>query len=129
MRVFFRGIRKKDWLIPAENGYPEMVSEEAFQPDLRTSRIDCHETSITWNREPASLQFARKARAEFGVISVSQEGLTSALGQFGGALSHQESPTETNPFHGDLLFKSNLDKHRRRVLCQLLSLNAIRESE
>lgn len=129
MTGLFRGIRKKDWLVPAENGYPEMVSEEAFQPDLREIVEGCHETSITWNKDPKALLFARKARAEFGVVSVAESGLAMALGQIQGGLSHRESPTEANPFHGDLLFRANLDKHRRRVICQLLSLHAARVVE
>jgi len=117
-----RGIRKPDWITPENK-----VSGVAFDPDKKTkkSRADGGiETSINWEDKESVLKFSLNTQNyQHGAVrllreqidQINNEPITETY------LSYDRDKLKKNPYHGNIVFRSNLSPKFRRTLAGSLA--------
>ena len=118
--TFFRGCREPKYLerVSAETGKPDMpiMSSVAFFPDERVICSDnTTETSIVWNKQKnealkryTEIEYPRENHGgiQYGIGEINRVGAEELLREkeLIDYVSFDESPTETNEFHGNIRF-------------------------
>jgi ABC-type molybdate transport system substrate-binding protein len=123
-----RGIRRRDYVKSDKT-----LSSEVFMPDSRTTatRADKgEETSINWEDKTdgsvVRLTLSDKANAAYGVARVQTARLMDLNDKSVsiGAVTYERDPLEKNPYHGNIVFRSGLDRKVMGWIAQFYTLGA-----
>lgn len=124
-----RGLRTKKWIKP--NG---AIGADAFMPDEKTAKKrrekgwtpPGNETSINWedSAEAVSLSLRDGENAKYGAARLPTKFLELApeLPEAPGIIGWERREEDDNPFHGNLLFDENVEKHRVKCVAAYLAL-------
>lgn len=127
-----RGLRKKDWLGPNDE-----VLGVAFDPDKRTAdarKDGGEETSINFEDDAQALSFtlSQKDQAQHGAARLplrAIENVNTLPGSLD-TLTIERQPiagtadTRGNPYHGNIVFRKDIQKQIKRMICGALALAA-----
>lgn len=123
-----RGVRKQNDMTP-EGG----VASTVFLPDSRTAanRADGgQELSINWEDDTTvldfTLQFKVAGQYQFpqGVVQLPRQEIDriNTLPTAKNALSYERAPLADNPYHGNLVFRSDLSKQMINMIAATIAL-------
>ena len=123
---FWRGISSKDFVL---NGH---VLPEAFQFDKEAREDGYRELSINWNDCEEALTIAlnqeRNGKLQFrvGIANLNLSKVELNLSDYinKGIFSYERREVDGNPYHGNLLILSSVDKKMRSLVANGLALAA-----
>jgi hypothetical protein len=121
-----RGLRKLDWV--DEN----IIQTPAYVPDHRTAETrkdGGQETSINWEDDAGVEEFtlSNKDNAKYGAARISASHIQATSDQtqmFKDSLSYERKPLDGNDYHGNIVFKADLNRRTVKMLAAALALKS-----
>lgn len=109
-QYFLRGIREEEHFLPHGQ-----ISLQAFKPDDRTETLRGDgfiETSINWEDDEKAHNLTAE-QFRFGYVKINKsfrDNLIEKQSTLSGLFDYERKIEPDNPYHGNILFRANLEK-------------------